>query len=61
MSDVMQWRPWFAWRPVRTNSGVAWLSMIERRWNNDLSPWGDTSGYSGTDGRFEYRKLKNGN
>jgi hypothetical protein len=32
--DLDQWRPWFAWRPVRTEYDVwawVWLEWVERR------------------------------
>lgn len=29
---TLDWRPWFAWHPVRTLSGrIVWLRNIERR------------------------------
>lgn len=52
MSD---WELWFAWHPVQLRNGkYAWLRTVCRRWNNDLNPWADISGYSGTDGGWEY-------
>jgi hypothetical protein len=52
--DRTQWHPWWAWRPVKTSTGVwAWCEDVRRRWNFDLNPWVH-SGYSGTDGGWEY-------
>lgn len=40
----IHWRPWFAWRPVRYESGGwAWLRWIERKWHgwdySDANPF----------------------
>lgn len=49
------WKQWYAWFPVRLVSGsLAWLRPVRRRWNWKLNHWGDSSGYSGTDGGWEY-------
>lgn len=55
MAEIM-WHPWFAWFPVRVESGaVVWMRWVERGWDNDINPWG-AYGYSGTDGGYIYRK-----
>ncbi len=29
-----QWRPWFAWHPIRTLGGkLVWMKKVERYWN----------------------------
>lgn len=49
------WNAWFAWHPVRLMDGrLAWLCEVQRRWNENLNPWCDASGWSGTDGGWEY-------
>jgi hypothetical protein len=60
MIDRMQWHKWFAWYPIETlGHHWAWLKVVERRWNWDLNYWGDAgSGYSGTDGGWEYKLLE---
>ncbi|UZS00856.1 hypothetical protein [Pseudomonas phage vB_PsaM_M1] len=46
---------WFAWHPIRTvDSGIVWLSVVRRQWDESLNPWADSSGYSGTDGGWLY-------
>lgn len=57
MIDRMQWRKWFAWCPVETlGYQWVWLKTVERRWNWDLNGWCDAgTGYSGSDGGWEYR------
>lgn len=57
MIDRTKWHKWFAWFPVETlGNRWVWLKPIERRWNWDLNWWGDGgSGYSGTDGGWEYK------
>jgi hypothetical protein len=31
---LLEWHPWFAWRPVRVDSGdCRWLEWVERRGN----------------------------
>lgn len=44
----------FAWFPVKTVDGkFKWLTLVNRKWNNDLNSWG-YDGYSGSDGGWEY-------
>lgn len=46
---------WFAWYPVCLKDGsYVWLKRVCREWNWELNSWGDSSGYSGTDGGWEY-------
>ena len=53
----MNWKPWFAWHPVRAIDGrLMWLRSVERAWDNDTNWWGDASGYAGTDGGWRYRR-----
>lgn len=40
------WRPWFAWRPVRTVTGeVVWLDTVYRQVGNDYVDHDDWSWY----------------
>ena len=53
---INQWLDWFAWHPITTMSGrTVWLVKVQRRWSENVNPWCDSSGYSGTDGGYEYR------
>lgn len=46
---------WFAWYPVHSDSkGWLWLCAVIRQWDDSLNSWGDSSGYSGTDGGWKY-------
>ena len=41
-----EWRPWFAWRPVRTVSGeVVWLNTVYRKIGNDYTDMDDWTWY----------------
>jgi uncharacterized protein (DUF58 family) len=33
------WHQWFAWRPVFTSGGIAWLEPVWRRWSDPGTPW----------------------
>jgi hypothetical protein len=56
---IGDWEICFAFLPVITLSGrIVWLCKVERRFNQSLNSWGDGSGYSGTDGGYEYRLPK---
>jgi hypothetical protein len=56
---VDDWEMHFALSPVFTLSGrFVWLRQVERRYNGSLNNWCDRSGYSGTDGGYEYRLPK---
>lgn len=38
LSNPMQWpfeERWFAWRPVRTDSGIKWLCVVGKREHSD--------------------------
>lgn len=36
-TDKTEWRPWFAWFPVKAEDGSwAWLESVQRRWNAQL-------------------------
>lgn len=48
----------FAWFPVKTVDGkFKWLTLVNRKWNNDLNVWG-YDGYSGEDGGWEYHGVE---
>lgn len=50
-----QWRPWFAWRPVRVgDDDCRWLETVERR-ANTVYTGGLVFVYTPTD--FEYREV----
>lgn len=55
----MEWEKWFAWFPVETiGHHWAWMKFVERRWNWEMNYWCDAgSGYSGSDGGWEYRLI----
>ena len=49
--NLRQWHSWFAWHPVRLESGeCAWLEWVERRGEPRWS-WGEWFWY------WEYRSL----
>lgn len=40
--EVMPWKPWFAWRPVKVKGQTIWLEHIYRRSINtyvDMDDW----------------------
>lgn len=49
---------WFAWYPVRIQNKWYWMSYVQRSWNEDLNHWCDSSGWSGSDGGWEYTITK---
>ncbi len=35
----LEWRKWFAWRPVTTEDyKIVWIEMVERKWFNCSLP-----------------------
>lgn len=39
-TNEKQWRPWFAWHPVRTLGGkLVWMKKVERYWNPKVDMW----------------------
>ena len=48
--EVLPWKPWFAWRPVKIHSERVWLETVYRRKINtyvDMDDWA----------RYEYGTL----
>jgi hypothetical protein len=40
--EVLPWKPWFAWRPVKIHGKYVWLERIYRRCINtyvDMDDW----------------------
>ena len=50
-TNATQWRPWFAWRPVKVDGEIVWGARVERREIWDRYP--DEMGLAS---RWVYRK-----
>lgn len=54
--SMRKWVQWYAWYPITTIDNVTvWLENVERRWNPEGGISLDASGYSFSDGEWEYR------
>jgi hypothetical protein len=44
------WKPWFAWRPIRTEAHTVWLEWVERR-----CLWRAVIGFSAWEYKLDWR------
>lgn len=52
--NIMDWHPWYAWRPIKTKDSLVWLEYVQRKWEPELY-FVYEFGCSFPEGGWEYR------